>query len=566
MPYAIKKRGEKWHVINTETDEDKGESDSEEMAKKHMAALYAHEKKDGEPCPDCGRPDCPKKDSGGCGEKRMDIAAREGVNPERGEHEYGDVQFADPKNKKYPIDTEEHIRAAWNYIHKAKNAGEYSAEDVATMKGRIAAAWKKVIGGGGPPAARKDGLSTVRRYDVLERLDGATLMPNGWLKADALIARTGIQLYRRADGSVQREFRPPEEVFDSASLASFKMVPVTDEHPSGLLDAKNARTYQRGHLGEAITKDGNKVRATLLITDGELVKKVLAGKTQLSAGYVCDLEDTPGEWMGERYDCIQRAPRGNHVAIVDRARGGAELCLKLDSEAAESIRADRPAHAGSGDDHEHREERQMAEKIKIDGIEGEVANDVFAQHVSRAFDVREAKIDALEKAVKAARADADKATADTKAESEQLRARATVAESKLAEAEKARKDAADALPALVNARVALIEQARGVLGEDARFDNLNERKIKEAVILKLHPDIKLDGEADSFVEGVFKTAMLAVAKQDSKTKLGKARGAAGKPEDREKPEEHLDASEVREKAKKASEEAWKTPSVGMKAQ
>ena len=33
------------------------------------------------------------------------IKRREDVNPDRGEHEYGDVSFADPVNKKYPIDT-----------------------------------------------------------------------------------------------------------------------------------------------------------------------------------------------------------------------------------------------------------------------------------------------------------------------------------------------------------------------------------------------------------------------------------------------------------------------------
>ena len=37
------------------------------------------------------------------------IKRRKDVNPKRGEHEYGDVKFADPVNKKYPIDTTEHV-------------------------------------------------------------------------------------------------------------------------------------------------------------------------------------------------------------------------------------------------------------------------------------------------------------------------------------------------------------------------------------------------------------------------------------------------------------------------
>lgn len=43
MPYEIKKVGEKWEVINKETRQSKGKSDSLEMAKRHMRALYAHE-------------------------------------------------------------------------------------------------------------------------------------------------------------------------------------------------------------------------------------------------------------------------------------------------------------------------------------------------------------------------------------------------------------------------------------------------------------------------------------------------------------------------------------------
>ena len=65
------------------------------------------------------------------------IHRREDVNPERGEHEYGDVTFADPVNNKYPVDTPEHVRAAWSYINHADNAAKYSKAEVETIKGRI---------------------------------------------------------------------------------------------------------------------------------------------------------------------------------------------------------------------------------------------------------------------------------------------------------------------------------------------------------------------------------------------------------------------------------------------
>ena len=71
------------------------------------------------------------------------IHRREDVNPERGEDEYGDVKFADPVNNKYPIDTPEHVRAAWSYINHKDNAAKYDADEVKTIKNRIKQAAKK---------------------------------------------------------------------------------------------------------------------------------------------------------------------------------------------------------------------------------------------------------------------------------------------------------------------------------------------------------------------------------------------------------------------------------------
>jgi len=74
---------------------------------------------------------------------RNRIDRREDVNPNEGEHKYGDVEFADPVNNKYPIDTPEHIRAAWSYINHKDNAAKYEADDVKLIKNRIKRAAKK---------------------------------------------------------------------------------------------------------------------------------------------------------------------------------------------------------------------------------------------------------------------------------------------------------------------------------------------------------------------------------------------------------------------------------------
>ena len=65
------------------------------------------------------------------------IDRRPDVSPREGEREYGDVTFADPTNKKYPLDTAQHVRSAWSYINHQDNAAKYDPDEVRTIKNRI---------------------------------------------------------------------------------------------------------------------------------------------------------------------------------------------------------------------------------------------------------------------------------------------------------------------------------------------------------------------------------------------------------------------------------------------
>lgn len=67
----------------------------------------------------------------------MNIRKREDADPADGVYKYGDVEFADPVNKKYPIDTPEHVRASWAGIHITENAVFYSFAEVELIKDRI---------------------------------------------------------------------------------------------------------------------------------------------------------------------------------------------------------------------------------------------------------------------------------------------------------------------------------------------------------------------------------------------------------------------------------------------
>ena len=91
---------------------------------------------------------------------------------------YGDVTYADSKNGKYPVDTEEHARAAWSYINQAKNAAMYPMNGVtlSEVKGRIMAACKKfgidVSGGASRSAGELVRIYPLEDIHILTRAEG----------------------------------------------------------------------------------------------------------------------------------------------------------------------------------------------------------------------------------------------------------------------------------------------------------------------------------------------------------------------------------------------------------
>ncbi len=88
-----------------------------------------------------------------------------GDAPGEGDLPYGKAEeagYADPGyrggEKRYPLKkdgewSEERIRAAWNYIHKERDADKYTAPQLKRIKEKIVSAWKKAIDEKGPPEA-----------------------------------------------------------------------------------------------------------------------------------------------------------------------------------------------------------------------------------------------------------------------------------------------------------------------------------------------------------------------------------------------------------------------------
>jgi len=66
---------------------------------------------------------------------------------------YADPGYQPDGKHRYPIDTERHVRAAWNYINRPSNARRYTTDQVARIRAAIIAAWKEKIDIEGPPSA-----------------------------------------------------------------------------------------------------------------------------------------------------------------------------------------------------------------------------------------------------------------------------------------------------------------------------------------------------------------------------------------------------------------------------
>lgn len=152
----------------------------------------------------------------------------------------------------------------------------------------------------------------------------------GFFYDEPILTRTGIFDYKNPDGSIRRELRLPEQVFDPESLSSYQGKPVVITHDAGEINKDNVRWEQVGNILTEGYRDGDTVRAKIVINDIDSVKS--SGLRELSLGYFNDLIEKPGEWNGQHYDAIQTNIRVNHLAVVAVARAGDAARLNLDSK------------------------------------------------------------------------------------------------------------------------------------------------------------------------------------------------------------------------------------------
>lgn len=306
---------------------------------------------------------------------------------------------------------------------------------------------------------------------------------DGYLVAQAFVARTGIQLYRGSEigvinQDVVRVFRPEAEVKDAASVRTYTHAPITLGHPEVMVDADNWKDLAKGEVStEAEWHDG-KLRLPLIVKDAEAIRAIEDGTRELSAGYTCDIDFTPGKTdAGEAYDAVQRRIRINHLAIVPRGRAGSECRI-----------GDADAWGASPLSDAGKEVLMTLRKIMVDGLEVETT-DAGAAAIAKL----QGKISDMSAEMKAAKEEEDKKAAKKDAE---LAAK----DAKIADLEGKILDAA-ALDKLVADRADLLAKAKAI-DPKVVTDGKTAAEIRKAVVLAKIGDAAKD-KSEAYIDAMF---------------------------------------------------------------
>jgi hypothetical protein len=377
-----------------------------------------------------------------------------------------------------------------------------------------------------------------------------TRTTEGFLTGRAIVTSIGVFTYRNADGSTSRELRLPEEVFSTESLASMKLKPVTNDHPTEKVTPANAKELAVGNLGsnpssttqeydwngkytplEKLT-DGLHVAIDMTINQEPAIEDVLNGKRALSMGYECEIEkaDEGAAWLGMAYDSIQRNIRYNHCAIVDEARAGDAARIRLDGkdveagntflgihlDSGDAVRVDiNPSGETGGDQAHYQEVKTM--KYRLDnGMEYDAPEGFVQAYVSM-----KEKADSADKALSKEREDHKAALSQLEAERDPAKDRADKAE---AEAKKAKEDAAvspDRVRAAAKEMAALYDAADRA-GVEVK-DDMADLDIKKAVITAVFPKADLKDKDAAYISARYDSALEMLENRDD----GESRAVAG---------------------------------------
>jgi hypothetical protein len=324
-----------------------------------------------------------------------------------------------------------------------------------------------------------------------------------------------------------------------------KGAPITEGH-HGMINPDNVKQHRVGHVSEDVTHGDRLVDAVLVIEDRATINRVNAKElVEISAGYSMDVEFTDGEYEGKRYDAIQRNIRYNHVALLpkDKARGGNELCLRLDSKddngTAIAVHLDSKDTGTPVDDNPKTKEIAMKKiTIRLDGVDYEVeVPEVLASNFSASISKLQKehtktveRLDSLQGELDAAK----QANTDLQTKYE--------ADTNPQNIEKA-----------VTARVKLVQDCKK-LHPEIKADGKDDKELKLEALEKAGLErTRFDGKSDGYIDGFFYSKLETSPAASGKTP---SVGVSPAPEVREDGKPERTAEQARADMIKRGQEAY----------
>lgn len=170
---------------------------------------------------------------------------------------------------------------------------------------------------------------TARTTDI----NGFVTVHDNPISKEGVFEYSGAQIGMTGPEAEQiyRVYRPAEELSDPECIESFKLLPFINEHVMLGSEDEGMTPPERkgveGMIGENVYFDAPYLRGNLRIVSESLKNAINSGKIELSPGYRCNYEMTPGIFDGQQYDAIQRKIRGNHLALVEEGRTGPDVAV-----------------------------------------------------------------------------------------------------------------------------------------------------------------------------------------------------------------------------------------------
>lgn len=312
---------------------------------------------------------------------------------------------------------------------------------------------------------------------------------------DVPIARVGVFPYLKADNSVEMEAKLPTELLSDSTVSSADSKPVTNDHPTELVNQRNASKYMKGFTADNAHVDNDTLKVDMIITDADLISEINKGKQELSIGFETEIIPEKGEYKGVAYDSVQRNIQINHVAVVEHGRAGHSVRLIGDS--AEMVQQDNVDKKG----------KQMdTTKVRLDGADVTVATADADKIIKLDADnsEKEKKINDLKAQIKDLQDQLAKLQGDdeeAKKNADKAQAKADAAEKELADLKK--KYSGDAMDKAVGARIELINKVKPYVGDSYDFKGKAEKQLKLDAIKALDDSVDLTDKSDDYIDAYF---------------------------------------------------------------